>query len=270
MHDDSTFWDSLDPRYRLILCDIWGVVHDGHRLYPGASERLRHWRQEGRFVLLITNAPRTAEAVRQHLERLELPREAWDAIATSGDAGIAGLLALGTPIGFIGTKSDRAILEGQGVEIAQTDFSDIGVTGLREGQPAAEDYADELRELAARGVRFHCLNPDRIVIHGGQTMVCAGALADAYEALGGKVVWYGKPCGPIYRHALSLAGNPAPENVLAVGDGLQTDILGAARMGFDAVFVAGGIHEGEPFPEDFAMRHGLDRFQPLSVVYSLR
>jgi HAD superfamily hydrolase (TIGR01459 family) len=121
--------------------------------------------------------------------------------------------------------------------LADRDFTDVAVTGLRENQLAAADYATELRQLADRGVRFHCLNPDRIVIHGGQTMVCAGALADDYEALGGEVIWYGKPCAPIYRHALSLAGNPEPHQVLAVGDGLQTDVLGAARMGFDAVFV---------------------------------
>ena len=112
------FWDSLDPRYRLVLCDIWGCVHDGVELYPGAAERLLQWRGEGRDVVLITNAPRTAEAVSEQLGRLGLPREAWNAIATSGDAGIAALNALDAPVGFIGTRGDRAILEGSGVEIA--------------------------------------------------------------------------------------------------------------------------------------------------------
>ena len=89
------------------------------------------------------------------------------------------------------------------------------------------------------------LNPDRIVHHMGEVMVCAGALADAYEALGGCVIWYGKPYPAIYEHALRLGGNPAKDAVLAIGDGLQTDMAGAAAFGIDAVFVAGGIHAGE-------------------------
>src|SRR6185369_9447346 len=106
----------------------------------------------------------------------------------------------------------------------------------------------ELRALAGRRVRFHCFNPDRVVIHGGVAELCAGALADAYAAMGGAVSWYGKPYPAIYRHALNLAGNPPKESVLAVGDSLVTDMLGAAREGFDAVFVQGGIHAGEDFP----------------------
>ena len=262
-------WDALPQRYRVILCDVWGVVHDGHTLYPGATERLRQWRDEGRFVLLITNAPRTAEAVAEHLERLQLPREAWDAIATSGDAGIDGLLALAQPVGFLGTAGDRSVLEGRGVRITREDFTDLAVTGLAEGRQCAEDYRRDLEAWAEIGVRFHCLNPDRVVIHGGEPMVCAGALADIYEELGGRVIWYGKPSEPIYRRALQLAGNATPDEVLVVGDGLQTDMLGAARMGFDAVFVTGGIHAGEPFPHDFARQHGLGDWSPIAVVDSL-
>src|SRR6266581_4278664 len=111
------YWGSLDRKYRLILCDIWGVVHDGVNLYPGAAERLRQWRSEGRCVVLITNAPRTAEAVAAQLKRIGLPRDAWDAVATSGEAGIEALNALGKPVGFVGTADDREILEGRGVRI---------------------------------------------------------------------------------------------------------------------------------------------------------
>jgi len=270
MNERRDLWDRLDPRYKLILCDVWGVVHDGYRLYPGAAERLRQWRDEGRFVLLITNAPRTAEAVEQHVRRVGLPDDAWDAIATSGDAGIAGLLQLKTPVGFLGTAEDRTILEGRGLEIVDEGFTDLAATGLAEGRPRAEDYQAQLGAWAQRKVRFHCLNPDRVVIQAGEAVVCAGALADMYEAMGGEVVWYGKPFEPIYAHALALAGNPSPHEVLAVGDSLRTDMLGAARMGFDAVFVTGGIHGGEPFPADFAARHGFGEWRPIAVVDSLR
>jgi HAD superfamily hydrolase (TIGR01459 family) len=266
-----TFWDALDPKYRLILCDVWGVVHDGVNLYPHAAERLRQWREDGRFVVLLTNAPRTAEAVERQLARIGLPRDCWDAIATSGEAGITALNALGEPVGFIGTAGDRQILEGRGVPIAEGDhFTDLACTGLEERRPDVSDYRADLERWAERDVRMHCLNPDRMVIRGGVPEPCAGAIADLYQALGGPVVWYGKPHEAIYRHALRLAGDPPPDQVLAVGDALQTDILGAARMGFGAVFVTGGIHAGEPFPADFAEQNGLGDWEPVAVVDGLQ
>lgn len=265
-----SFLDSLDRKYRLILCDIWGVVHNGVELYPGAAERLHAWRDERRCVILLTNAPRTAEAVEQQLGRIGLPSDCWDAIATSGEAGIAALNALDRPVGFIGTAGDRSVLEGRGVQIAEgEDFADLACTGIREGEPDPEQYRPELERLAERDVHLHCLNPDRLVVRGGVPEACAGAIADIYQMLGGRVTWYGKPFPAIYRHALARAGNPPADEVLAIGDGLQTDILGAARMGFDTVFVTGGIHAGEPFPEDFAERNGLGEWQPVAVVDGL-
>lgn len=265
-----SFWDHLEPRYRVILCDVWGVVHDGVRLYPKADERLRQWRDEGRYVVLLTNAPRTAEAVREQLRTIGLAEECWDVIATSGEAGIAALNALDAPVGFIGTSSDRQVLEGRGVRIADGGtFTDLACTGLERGHPEPQDYREQLRKLAGRDVRLHCLNPDRVVVRGGVVEACAGALADVYAGLGGSVVWYGKPFPAIYAHALSCAGDPPLDQVLAVGDGLETDILGAARMGIDAVFVTGGIHAGDPFPADFAERNGLREWHPVAVVGGL-
>jgi HAD superfamily hydrolase (TIGR01459 family) len=117
---------------------------------------------------------------------------------------------------------------------------------------------------------MHCLNPDRVVIHGGEEVLCAGVLADLYEELGGRVEYYGKPYPPIYRYALGLAGEPPPEQVLAIGDSLATDVLGAAWMGFDCVFVTGGIHKGEDFPDSFAAQHALGDWRPVAVVDSLQ
>ena len=265
-----SFLDALPERYRVILCDIWGVVHDGVTLYPGAAGRLRQWRGEGRFVVLITNAPRTADAVEAQLLRMGLPRDAWNGVATSGEAGIAALNALGAPVGFVGTAADRAILESRGVPIAgNEDFTDLACLGLDEQRADVADYVPALERWAARSVTMHCLNPDRLVIRGGVPEACAGAIADVYEALGGKVIWYGKPYRTIYEHALHLAGDPPRETVLAVGDGLQTDMLGAARLGVDAVFVTGGIHAGEPFPADFGAKYALGDWHPVAVVDSL-
>lgn len=265
-----SFLDRLDARYRVILCDIWGVVHDGISLYAGAADRLRQWRGEGRCVVLITNAPRTADEVDGQLARLGLPREAYDFVETGGEAGIEGLRALAEPVGFIGTHADRAVIEGRGIHIAtDEDFDNLACTGLSEDRPNTAQYSEQLKKFAARAVIMHCLNPDRVVVRGGVTEPCAGALADIYQALGGSVVWYGKPHAAIYQHALRRAGHPRPDDVLAIGDALQTDMLGAARQGIDAIFVTGGIHAGEEFPATFAAEHDLGAWRPVAVVNSL-
>ncbi len=262
--------DEIETNYRIILCDIWGCVHDGVNLYPGAQARLRRWRDDGRTTILITNAPRTAQAVATQLESLGLDPALWDGIATSGDAGIESLKDCARPVGFIGTVSDRRILEGKGVRITDAgDFDDLACVGLDERRRQVSDYAGELKQLAARDVLMHCLNPDRVVIRGGVEEPCAGALADLYAGYGGRVEYYGKPHSGVYDRALHLAGDPEPRAVLAIGDGLHTDLLGAARMGFDFVFVSGGIHRGQPFPGHFAAANGLGDWRPVAVVDGL-
>ena len=264
-----SFWESLDPRYRVLLCDIWGVVHDGVKLYPGTAARLREWRSDGRMVILITNAPRPADSVAAQLARIGLPRECWDAISTSGEAGIAALIELGGQPGFVGTREDRAILEAHGLRFADSGYVQLAVTGLEEERMQVEAYDADLARWAADGVRMHCLNPDRLIHRGGVEEACAGALGDAYEAIGGAVSWYGKPHAAIYRHALSLAGNPRAGHVLVIGDSLRTDMVGAARAGLDAVFVQSGIHAGEPWPADFAAVNGLGKWHPVGIVDGL-
>jgi HAD superfamily hydrolase (TIGR01459 family) len=258
---------ALPERYRVILCDVWGVVHDGVTVFPGASRRLQAWVAEGRTVILLTNAPRPAEAVEAQLSRLGLPRDAWSHVATSGEAGIAALKAAGRPVGFIGSAGDRAILEGKGIAIDDGDsFSDLACTGIDGIRMNAADYAPELEAAAARGVVLHCLNPDMLVIRGVVPEACAGAIAALYEAIGGRTEYYGKPHAHIYEHALALGGNPSKDEVLAIGDGLATDILGAARQGIDCVYVASGIHAGEPFPAGFASQYGLGTWAPVAQV----
>ena len=180
--------DEVERDYRVILCDIWGCVHDGVNLYPGAADRLRRWREDGRTIILITNAPRTAEAVARQLAGLGLDSSLWDGIATSGEAGIEALGQVPGPVGFIGTRADRANLEGRGVRIADGgEFEELACTGLDEVRRSPSDYAEQLRPLAGRGVLMHCLNPDRLVIRDGFAEPCAGAIADLYLELGGRV-----------------------------------------------------------------------------------
>ena len=261
--------DQLNAGYRAILCDIWGVVHDGDRVLPGVEQRLLQWKGEGRKVILVTNAPRSADTVQRYLDWLGLPRQAYDAITSSGEAGIAALTDPGRPVGFLGTHDDKADLASRGVVFAEAGFAELACTGLDEWRDDPGQYRDLLQAWASDGVVMHCLNPDRIVIHCGRREACAGALADIYEELGGKVIWYGKPHGAIYDHARALAGTPPLEAMLAIGDGLPTDMLGAARYGIDAVYVSHGIHAGEPVPDDFASRHGLSAWRPIMTVEGL-
>ncbi|WP_309612054.1 TIGR01459 family HAD-type hydrolase [Sphingomonas sp.] len=269
MTDQGFDLDALDPHYTTILCDLWGVVHDGFRLLPGSAARLLRWAGEGRRTILITNAPRTATTVQAQLDQLGLPRSSYQGISTGGQAGIDALLALGEPVGFLGTRFDRREMKAAGLRFVDASFRDLCCTGLDDERLAVADYAAELAEMAARGVRLHCLNPDRVVIHDSVAEVCAGALADGYEALGGEARWYGKPFPAIYDHALALAGNPPRETVMAVGDGLPTDVLGAAQQGLHCLFVSGGIHADAPFPTDFAARNGLGGWAPIGVVKGL-
>ena len=261
--------DGLDLRYTTVLCDIWGVVHDGAQLLPGVMERLSRFRDDGRLVVLITNAPRPADTIVQDLDRIGLSRTLYHAVTSSGAAGIAALTSPPRNVGFLGTSEDRAYLELNGVRIVERGFGEVACTGLDESRGDPLQYVDQLRDWAAANLLMHCLNPDRIVIHCGQREACAGALADLYEGMGRRVAWYGKPYPTIYDHALALAGHPSKGNVLAIGDSLQTDMLGAARYGIDAVFVSNGIHAGEPVPPDFAGRNGLGDWRPLMTVAGL-
>lgn len=261
--------DQLPSSYTTLLCDVWGVIHDGRALLPGVSARLARWKQEGRTLILITNAPRPADRVEQRLTELGLDRSMYKDISTSGEAGISALNALGEPVGFMGYDKDRADLEAHGVTITDGPFRHFACTGPADVTVDPATYKPFLLDLSDAGVIFHCLNPDRVVIHKGRREPCAGALADLYEEMGGEVVWYGKPFPAIYRHALSLAGNPDPETVVAIGDGLQTDIAGAAEQGLAAVFVTGGIHAGEEVPEDFGALHGHAGWRPLMCVETL-
>lgn len=259
----------LDTKYHAILCDIWGVVHDGGELLPGVVERLLRWKDEGRHIILLTNAPRSADVIQLQLDRMGLPRSAYDAVASSGEAGIAALTQPARPVGFLGTEADRKDLARRGVRLIDSNYAELACTGLDEWRNDPEQYREQLRGLAQSGVVMHCINPDRVVLRSGVREACAGALADIYEALGGHVEWYGKPHGPIYDHARAMAGNPPLAAMLAIGDGLPTDILGAAKYGIDVIYVSHGIHAGEPVPDDFASRHGLGDWHPIMTVEGL-
>lgn len=244
----------LAENYDALLCDAWGVIHNGVALNPGIGEALTQFRTTRGPVIILTNAPRPSAIIPPQLDRLGLPREAYDGVVTSGDATRASIASfLPAPAFRLGPEKDDALYEG--LEIAFTEIEEAGFivcTGLFDDQrDHPNDYRDLLKVGADRKLPMVCANPDIVVNWGGRMIYCAGALAQIYEALGGEVILGGKPHRPIYDLAMKAVeketGGPVPlSRLLAVGDSLKTDIGGANGYGIDALLIAGanGIQEG--------------------------
>lgn len=241
------------PDYDALLCDVWGVVHNGRTAFPLACDALTRFKTERGPVVLISNAPRPFADVLPQLDALGVPRAAWSAVVTSGDA-TRELLAKRAPgpAWAIGPERDAPLYKGLGLAFATpAEAAFIACTGpVDDTTETPEDYRERLREGAERGLDMICANPDRVVQRGDQLVYCGGALADVYAELGGAVIMAGKPHAPIYAAALAkaaeLAHRPiARERLLAIGDGVATDIVGAVRQGLDALFIADGIHACE-------------------------
>jgi len=236
--------------YQGLLCDVWGVLHNGVEAHAPAVEALCRFRDGGGRVVLITNAPRPARQVRAQLRRLGAVDAAYDAVVSSGDA-TRNLLATraGAAMFHLGPERDRPLFEGLDLTLESPDRAEfVLLTGLFDDEvEMPEDYQDLLAELRARDLEVICANPDIVVERGGRRVYCAGALAQSYEALGGTVIYAGKPYPPIYETALSLlaemSAEPVPKRkILAIGDGISTDLKGAAGAGLDMLFITGGIH----------------------------
>lgn len=252
----------LAPAYDALVCDVWGVIHDGHRAHPAAAAALIRFRQSHGPVVLLTNAPRLPSEVAAQCAAYGVPADCYDAIVSSGGAArdeLARRAANATlPLYYIGPDKDLALMDG--LAIARTGIGEAQLvlcTGLVDDLTETPgDYADRLAAMRARNLTMICANPDLVVHRGAQLCHCAGALAKEYEKLGGAVIYYGKPHRPVYDAALAAAGaaaeaakKPRPGKALAVGDGLFTDILGANRAGLDVLFIADGVHgeEIEPY-----------------------
>ena len=241
---------ALAPDYDAWLCDIWGVMHNGVEAFASAADACERFRASGGTVILISNAPRPSSAVRRQLDRIGVPAGAYDAIVTSGDV-TRGLLTRepGRRVHHLGPERDKPIFDGLDISFAAPAGADVVLcSGLDDDTvETPDDYAERLGEMRTLGLPMICANPDLMVERGEALVYCAGALAVAYADLGGEVVYAGKPHLPIYEMALEQAGAARGAaidkgRVLAIGDGLRTDIAGARAAGLDALFVASGLH----------------------------
>ncbi len=252
----------LIARYDAVLCDVWGVVHNGVEAIASACAALGEMRRAGCTVLLLSNAPRPWRSVREQIDGWGVPRDSYDGIVTSGD-GTRHLLRqqAARRLFHLGPERDRPLFAGLAVDLVPLEQAELALcTGLYDDNvETPEDYADILSALKRRDVPMICANPDILVERGARLVYCAGAVAKAYEALGGRVRYAGKPFAPIYDLALEKIaekrGRSVPKSrVLAIGDGLKTDMEGAFRTGLDALFVASGLHV-EGMDEDRALTH---------------
>jgi HAD superfamily hydrolase (TIGR01459 family) len=248
------------PAYDAVLCDVWGVIHNGRESFPDACEALVRFGRERGPVVLLSNAPRPAEAVKAQLRGLGVPDAAWADFVTSGDATRAELSARAPqgPVWAIGPARDAPLYDGIELDFAETPESAafVSCTGpFDDEKDEPEDYRDRFEVCRDRGLVMICANPDIVVRRGDKLIWCGGALARLYEAMGGEVVMAGKPHAAVYRCAMEAVAKAAgwpldPARVLAIGDGVGTDVKGANAQGLDCLYVAAGISSAETLGAD--------------------
>ena len=268
--------------YDAIFCDVWGVLHNGVRSWTPAWRALAAEREAGRAVALITNAPRPKGPVSEQLASLGVPDEAYDDIVTSGDVTRALIGENARMVFHVGPDRDMSLYDGLDVELVEErEAAAVVCTGLYDDDTETPaDYTEMLQRLRARNLPFICANPDIVVERGDRLVYCAGALAKDFALLGGRTLIAGKPHAPIYREAMARASaalgrDIEPGRVLAIGDGMTTDVKGAMDYGLDLLFISDGIHAreyGVPGKPDYEkMAAHLDGFgaHPVATMMKL-
>ncbi|TWI37929.1 TIGR01459 family HAD-type hydrolase [Paracoccus sulfuroxidans] len=253
--------DEISANYDVLFCDLWGCLHNGVQVYPAAAAALQRFRAQGGRVVLLTNAPRPARFVEEQLQRLGAPRDCWDVIVSSGDAAQDAMLAgvVGRRVWAISGPKDEGFFEAipaewqdaPAIERVALDQADgVVCTGLFDDRTEVpEDYRARLTIARERGLKFLCANPDIVVDMGEQRLYCAGALAQMYEDMGGSSLYFGKPHPPIYDLARRKLGLERDARILAIGDGIGTDVSGGAGEGIDVLFVTGGLAHDQFGPD---------------------
>jgi HAD superfamily hydrolase (TIGR01459 family) len=263
--------DEIVPDHDLILCDVWGVIHNGVHAWSQAYRALERARNSGIVVVLITNAPRPFGPVVRQLENLGVPDSAFDAIVTSGDVTRALIRQGSSKVYHLGQEQDLPIYDGLSVDlVSEQEAETVVCTGLVNDEfETPAHYAEQLKRFQQRDLPMICANPDIVVEKGHRLLWCAGSLARDYAALGGKTLIAGKPHAPIYHEAIRLAEEKsgksiARDRILAIGDGMPTDVKGAMDNDLNLLFISDGIHSreyGEPGNPD------IDRLQKFLVLH---
>ncbi len=250
----------IATQYDTLYCDLWGCLHDGLEPFPAAVAALQAFRGGGGRVVLMTNAPRPAPGVLRRLDDMGVPRDAYDLVVSSGDAAQAAMLrgAAGKRVYHIGPPKDEDFFttlpddmsDAAPVErVALGEAEGIVCTGpVDEDTDTPQDYRATLLNAKTRRLKLLCANPDLIVDYGDRRIYCAGAIAALYDEMGGESLYFGKPHPPLYDRArikLAAQGVGDPGRVLAIGDGIATDIRGARLEDVDSVFISGGIAAAE-------------------------
>lgn len=251
----------ISANYTLALVDLWGCVHNGQKIFRAAEAALMKFRASGGCVVLVTNSPRPRAGVRAQLDAMGLSSEAYDGIATSGDAAQAGMLmgAVGRKVWHLGPEKDDPFFTNlpdwaaDQPAIERVSFDDaegIVCTGpFDEANETPEDYRGRFLSAKARGLKLLCANPDIVVDYGETRVYCAGALAQLYDQMGGESFYFGKPHPPIYDLARRVASETglklSDDRTIAIGDGILTDIKGGMGEGIDTLFITGGLASAE-------------------------
>ncbi len=266
--------DDLAGRYDALFCDLWGCVHNGIEAFPEAAAALQRFRVAGGKVVLLTNAPRPRTDVAAQVARLGLPDDAWDTIATSGDSARLAMFqkVVGTRVYHIGEPRDETFFEPikliencPTIERVPLDAAEgIVCTGPFDAHADPEVNRPDFLYAKQKGLKLLCANPDIVVDRGETREWCAGALAALYTEMGGESLYFGKPHPPVYdlaRRRLAELGAEIPDSrILAVGDGIATDIKGALGEDIDSLFITGGLAAAETKTRIDPDQAALDQF----------
>ena len=245
----------ISAQYDALFVDLWGCVHNGVCAFDAANKALIEYRAGGGIVVLVTNSPRPRAQVEQQLADFGVARDAWDSIASSGDSARSALFlgSVGQKIYFIGTEAELPFFEplkliDDPIQISHVPIEEaegIVCTGLPTADGTPDDVRAPLLYAKQKGLKLLCANPDIIVDRGDKREWCAGAVAQAYGEMGGTSLYFGKPHAPIYdlarRRLSAIRPNIPDDRILAIGDGITTDIQGAIGEGIDSLFITGGL-----------------------------
>jgi HAD superfamily hydrolase (TIGR01459 family) len=272
---------ALSGRYQVLLCDVWGVLHNGAAIFPEAATALANFRERGGHVILLSNASRLGKVVNAQLAELGLTNKAYDSLITSGDITRDYVAAAPNCAIFdVGPGDAHSIFEGLDVRFTALEDAALAITsGAFSGHhDEVEQIQSLLCEMRSTDLLLLCANPDVITELAGCRVQCSGAVAERYAQLGGRVIYAGKPQKPIYGRALRLAAELRGElvrqdSVLVIGDSLRTDIAGATANGFDSLFLWGGIHAAElglkPSRAELAKLFSRTAIYPTTVAHRL-